>query len=127
MKNANLKFKKLIFVYNAKSGLQNKMLDAAHKIFSPKTYACNLCSVTFGFVRENSIWKKFKEETNLEMQFLHKDEFTNIYNIRAQQNFTYPIVMALGGNGLVVAVKTIELNKVRDASVLIELIKARFL
>ena len=35
----------LVFVYNADSGVFNALADAAHKIFSPRTYACNLCAL----------------------------------------------------------------------------------
>ena len=40
--------KELIFIYNAKSGLVNELLDFAHKIISPETYNCNLCAITYG-------------------------------------------------------------------------------
>jgi hypothetical protein len=36
----------LVFVYNADSGVFNTLSDIAHKIFSPETYACNLCALT---------------------------------------------------------------------------------
>jgi len=38
---------KLIFVYNADSGLLNAMKDWAHKIVSPETYPCSLCALTY--------------------------------------------------------------------------------
>ena len=37
--------KEYLFVYNAKSDKLHKYLDFAHKIISPKTYACDLCSL----------------------------------------------------------------------------------
>ena len=40
--------KELIFIYNAKSGLVNEMIDVAHKIVSPRTYDCNLCAMSYG-------------------------------------------------------------------------------
>lgn len=39
--------KKLIFIYKAKSDKLSKMIDFAHKIISPSTYACDLCSLTY--------------------------------------------------------------------------------
>ena len=36
----------LIFVYNAKSGMVNELLDFAHKIVSPSTYNCNLYAIS---------------------------------------------------------------------------------
>ena len=40
---------KLIFIYNADSGLFNTVTDIAHKIFSPETYSCNLCALTHDY------------------------------------------------------------------------------
>jgi hypothetical protein len=40
--------KELIFIYNAKSGLVNEMIDFAHKIVSPRTYDCNLFAMSYG-------------------------------------------------------------------------------
>ncbi len=37
----------LVFVYNADSGLFNTVTGMAHKIFSPGTYECNLCALTY--------------------------------------------------------------------------------
>jgi hypothetical protein len=47
--------KELIFIYNAKSGLVNEMIDFAHKIVSPETYDCNLCAISYGtFTKKKS-------------------------------------------------------------------------
>ena len=35
-------------IYNADGGLVNGALDLLHKTFSPATYACRLCDVTYG-------------------------------------------------------------------------------
>lgn len=80
---------KLLFIYNADSGLINTMMDIGHKVISPDTYQCNLCDLTFGIVGENKKWKQFREESSAEMIFLHKDEFEQQYN----QKFDYPIVI----------------------------------
>ena len=39
--------KELIFIYNAKSGFINELVDIPHKIISPETYDCNLCAITY--------------------------------------------------------------------------------
>ena len=72
---------KIIFVYNADSGVFNLMTDIAHKIFSPQTYACNLCAIThsnFGMRKE---WKVFLDTLDTPMEFLHADEFKNKYSL----------------------------------------------
>ncbi|AXO80328.1 GTPase [Olleya aquimaris] len=81
----------LIFVYNAKSGLKNLAIDIAHKLFSPKTYACSLCALTFDTFRENTIWKDFRKRTALNIEFLHSDEFEKKFN---NKTYNYPIILS---------------------------------
>ena len=121
----NESIKKLIFVYNADSGLRNLLIDGAHKIFSPATYECNLCDITYGAFTENSIWKKFRQESDLEMVFLHKDEFSKTYKSKFGHKFTFPIVLSETNQGLEVLVKTEELNGMADAKELIAMLHAR--
>lgn len=71
---------KLIFVYNADSGIFNLLTDIAHKALSPQTYACNLCAIThsnFGMKKE---WKEYLESLDVELEFLHADEFKQKYS-----------------------------------------------
>jgi hypothetical protein len=64
----------LVFVYNADSGVFNTLADAAHKIFSPRTYACNLCALTHTAVRMRGEWREFLDGLGLPLEFLHADE-----------------------------------------------------
>ena len=84
---------KLIFVYNADSGLKNAVLDSAHKIFSPKTYQCKLCELTYGAFKEKKVWKKFRQESDVEMKFLHADEFNKLYKSKFRPVFELPVVL----------------------------------
>jgi len=121
----NTKLQKLVFVYNADSGLRNLIIDGAHKILSPSTYECKLCEITFGAFTENNVWKKFRTESDLEMEFLHKDEFKKQYASKFGHKFTYPIVLGETQNGLEGVITTEEMNGLGDAEELIELIKER--
>jgi len=116
---------KLIFVYNANSGLHNMIIDGAHKIVSPKTYECSLCGLTFGAFKENNIWKKFRNKSNLELNFLHKDEFEKAYSSKFGYKFTFPIVLGETNHGLAVFVKSEELDRLENVEDLINLIKER--
>ena len=80
---------KLIFVYNANSGLLSLIRDIGHKLMSPQTYDCFLCSLTHGTFREEPRWKSFKENSSVEMEFLHRDEFEKNYGMK----HAYPVVM----------------------------------
>jgi hypothetical protein len=70
---------KIIFVYNADSGVFNLLSDVAHKMFSPQTYSCNLCAVThsnFGMKKE---WKDYLDSIDNPLEFLHADESKSKY------------------------------------------------
>lgn len=117
--------KKLIFVYNADSGLRNALIDSAHKIFSPSTYQCSLCDITYGVFSEKNTWKEFRKDTDIKMDFLHKDEFAEQYKSKFGHKFTFPIVLLETGTALDVFVKTEELNALETSKDLIALIKER--
>lgn len=123
MKNAAVE--KLVFVYNADSGLRNMILDSAHKILSPETYACSLCDITYGAFTEDSVWKKFRKESNLDMQFLHKDEFRKAYASKFGHKFIFPIVLVASNSGLEVFIKTEELDELENPQALIKLVQER--
>lgn len=80
---------KLIFVYNADSGLINTVKDISHKLFSPQTYDCLLCSLTHGTFRENPEWKAFRQNAKTEMLFLHRNEFEQQYD----SSLDYPVIL----------------------------------
>ncbi len=108
---------KIVFVYNANSGLMNTVLDIGHKIISPDTYECNLCNITYGILKENQEWKAFRESSTDELEFLHKDEFEQKYG----QVRDYPIVfMSNKNNELYELINKDELNKMQSAKELIE-------
>ncbi len=118
-------FEKLIFIYNADSGFRNMVIDSAHKIFSPGTYECSLCDITYGAFTENKVWQKFRDKSIVEMEFLHKDEFTKAYRSKFGHKFGFPIVLVSVNAGLDVLVKTEELNAMESAKDLIALLEER--
>lgn len=64
----------LLFVYNADAGLVNGLLDTLHKTFSPATYACSLCAVTYGATSVRPQWREFLRQLPARTTFLHRDE-----------------------------------------------------
>ena len=105
--------KKILFIYNANSDTGSKMLDFAHKIVSPATYNCNLCSLTHGNFMENKQWKTFRERLlteGYELEFFHKDEFQESYKSKFGHAFTYPIILEETDYDLEVLVTTEKLN-----------------
>ena len=72
---------KLVFVYNADSGLLNLLVDAAHRVIRPSTYPCRLCAVTYSLAGMRSEWKTFVQSLGVPVEFLHRDELRNQYGI----------------------------------------------
>lgn len=107
---------KIIFVYNAKSGIGNSILDIGHKVLSPNTYKCNLCDLTFGLFKENAEWKRYRESSDYKLEFLHKDEFERRYN----EKRVYPIILGLKKNNIFTELINCErLNKINSVDELI--------
>jgi len=71
----------LVFVYNADSGVFNTLADVAHKIFSPQTYACNLCALTHSTFGMRDEWKRFLDGLDCPPEFMHADELEARYGV----------------------------------------------
>ena len=111
---------KLLFVYNANSGKLNALFDAGHKLFSPTTYPCSLCALTYGTFTENTIWKNFRTKSNLDMEFYHKDEFEKTF---PNVNLLYPTVLMFKDNQLSTILTPDVLNNIESVEGLIDRLK----
>ena len=70
---------RLVFVYNADSGIMNGMFDFFHKIVSPSSYSCDLCLITHSHTGMRKAWRNYLESLKIEKDYLHKDEFKLLY------------------------------------------------
>ena len=111
---------KLLFIYNANSGKINALLDAGHKLLSPTTYQCSLCALTYDVFTENTVWRTFRTESNLTMEFYHKDEFETKF---PSVNMIYPAILKLEENQLTTVLNNEILNDISDVETLIERLK----
>jgi hypothetical protein len=100
----------LVFVYNADGGVFNTLADAAHKIFSPSTYACNLCALTHTAFGMRAEWKHFLEGLGVPLEFLHADELKSRYGL---ESVPLPAVFEKEGGGLRVTVGADAINECR--------------
>ncbi len=114
---------KLIFVYNADSGFLNGIKDLMHKNFSPETYECRLCAVTynnFGMIRE---WNTFTASLKTPVEFLHRDELALMYGIK---DVLLPAVFVQKKNkGLHLWINSIEMNACQSLEHLKELVQKK--
>ena len=102
---------KLVFVYNADSGLFNTVTDIAHKMLSPKTYECNLCSITHGVFKIRENWVAFLEELDAECEFLHKDEFLKSHT---DVSAGFPAIFKMKNNQPVLWLDDKRINELSD-------------
>lgn len=116
---------KLIFVYNAESGFVDKLLDNVHKIISPSTYDCNLCTITHGKFTEDELWKSYRESSKTPMAFYHKDEFLKTYKSKWLPKFDFPLVLSESNTSLDVFMDSKTLNGLTSSEELIEEINKR--
>ncbi len=120
-----IKNKALIFVYNASSGVNNSLLDSVQKLLKPESYECKLCELTFGVISENKKWKAFRKQSDMEMIFLHKEEYQKKFKSKFEQLYDLPVVLYQDNYDLSLVIGKEELNQIEEVEILIEKIKAR--
>jgi hypothetical protein len=112
----------LVFVYNADSGLFNSMADAAHKVFAPDTYSCNLCKVTYGWLTERRAWRDFVAGLGVTCTFLHRDEFRRRW---PGLEIALPAVLRVDAGTPRVCIDADALNACTDIDALTSLVERR--
>ncbi len=71
--------KRLVFVYNADSGLLNTVRDIWVRVARPADYDCALCLLTYGARGMDQRWRRFTRSLGLPVTFLHRDEFRELF------------------------------------------------
>ena len=110
----------LVFVYNAASGLFNVVADAAHKIFSPETYQCQLCALTHSTFGMRQGWKRFLETLDRPLEFLHADELEERYGV---SQVPLPAVFEREGGRVEVLLDAASINACRTLDELQQLVR----
>ena len=113
---------KLIFVYNADSGLVSTLKDYVHKNVSPSTYQCNLCALTFGNVGMRNKWSRFIDDLGVPVEFLHRNELRDSFDI---EDLLLPAVLKADGSGISVLIPAGEINDLWTLDELIGLVSIR--
>ena len=112
----------LIFVYNAKSGIMNGLIHWTHKIISPESYVCVLCSLTYNNFGKINKWKSFLNSLELQITFLYKDQ------IKSKQTFfknNLPCVYLVKEKDNKILMSSKELNLCKDLDSLIITLRKR--
>ena len=110
----------IIFVYNAKGGKWNYILDTVHKYASPSTYECNLCKITHD-LKMKEAWKKFIESSPHNFKFLHSEELEE-YNLTNYKN-DLPICVEENSGEYKMLINKDQMNKYKDEFDLINVLE----
>lgn len=113
---------RLIFVYNARSGKLNGLLDLLHKNISPRTYPCQLCAVTYNNSGMLPEWKQFIEQLGVEVVFLHKDEWAKY---PGTMTAALPAAFLIQQGKTSVCIPATEMRQVADVKALIDLTRIK--
>lgn len=115
---------KLVFVYNADSGLFNTLTDIAHKLMSPSTYECNLCNLTHGYFKAREEWTTFLGDLDADIVFLHRDEYMDRY---PNATVEFPAIFVNSQDELKLWIDKNVINEMSSADALMEMIRAAVL
>jgi len=119
---------KLVFVYNADSGVFNALTDIAHKIFSPDTYQCNLCNLTHGYFQAREEWMTFLDDLDADIEFLHRDEYIRSYaSNKENADVDLPAIFVKDQEELKLWIDKEVINKMSSTDDLMEMIRAAVL
>jgi len=113
----------LLFIYNAKSDYWSKKIDFAHKILSPSTYMCDLCTLTHGVLGETEIWKIFTKASYIDMEFMYKDKFQELY---PEIDTDFPAVLKKEHSSIKTFLDAEALAKIKSVEDLIATVEANF-
>jgi len=116
-----MKINGLIFVYNAKIGAINSLLDYLHKAISPSTYNCSLCTLTYNNYGEIKIWKQFIQSLKIPVYFKYADHLPKL-------GLSFETKLpAVFNTDLSIVLSSQEINGCKSTDSLIELIKKRLI
>lgn len=82
---------RIVMIYNAESGWMNKFTDWSHKMFSPSSYECDLCSLSHGNFGMKKNWEEKQKSLPFPVSYYYKDSFVKEFpDFKPQQ---FPLVL----------------------------------
>lgn len=109
----------IYFIYNANNDFLSIISDFIHKEISPKSYPCELCSLSYGSFTKKDKWKEFLSELNYEYSFIYKNE---THGLEFDEK-KLPMIIIKSNEETQILVTKEELKKCSNVDDLINLIK----
>ena len=109
----------LVFIYNARSGNLQALLDLVHKTLSPATYRCALCQLTYTF-RMRQQWREYLEGLPWDIEFRYFDQLVEEERMPAG---TLPACLLKSGNHRQLLLNADMINGCEDVAGLIVLLE----
>ena len=108
---------KVIFVYNAQSGLFSALSDYVHKIVSPSTYECQLCAVTYGNLGMHSKWASYVQSLPARVIFTYRDKLRDDQPVMKSAELPAGFVIKDGKTTLAVSAQEMRACETEDAMI----------
>lgn len=115
----------VIFVYALDGGLFNALAHSTHKLVSPETYPCKLCSLTNDVLGAKREWAQFIGGIGVTTEFLHHNEFAERHPDPAARHGLPAVFLSTGNGPPEVLITDAELVPCRDLGALIALVRER--
>ena len=115
--------KELIFIYNAKSGIFNTLIDWGHKIISPSTYECHLCSITYNNRGKKKRWSNYLKSLKIKSSFYYIDHIADLDFV--SKNIKLPCIYIKNNGNHQLMIDANELNSLESLDKLIKTIHTR--
>ena len=112
----------IIFIYNAKSGTVNSLIDWAHKIVSPDTYECSLCGITYDNLGKKAEWSAFLREIKIKSSFIYKDQIINDQKLK---DVSLPCAYLKKSNDMNLLISSDEMNSYKNLNELIDSLRKK--
>lgn len=116
----------VVFVYNARSGWVNALMDSLHKVVSPATYSCALCQLTYGLAGERRAWRDFVSALTMPVRFVHLDEMEVELQVFTDQNGGAPAVVEYGASGYRMLLSAADLGSIGSLEELMRVLEVKF-
>jgi len=87
---------RVLLIYHTDGGRWQALRDAAHKMVSPTSYPCALCTLTHGVFRARGPWRDFQARHGTAVAVWHRDEFVAAF---PDQAIRTPCVLARTAEG----------------------------